>query len=92
VLGNDAFKLCRVIRPPQPAVASREDQHFAAGLHRRSALFVYAIRPLVKSPDQTYDFLYGCSRDGGNVDWQAVMSAVGFMEHVKQLMLAKEKQ
>jgi hypothetical protein len=61
-------------------------------LHRRSALFVYAIRPLVKSPDQTYDFLYGCSRDGGNVDWQAVMSAVGFMEHAKQLMLAKEKQ
>jgi hypothetical protein len=56
-------------------------------LHRRSEVFAYVMRPLVKDPDSKWDFVFGCSRDGGQIDKGAVIRGVGYMELAKQLLL-----
>lgn len=62
-------------------------------LHRRSTVFIYAMRPLVKAPDQQHDFVFGCSADGGKQDApERVARGLGLMQIAGQLMVKRGEE
>lgn len=71
------------MQPDKPNLELVETNELLEELHRRSRVFIYALRPLVKAPDDKYDFKYGCSTDGGSTAGpERIARGLGLMQIV----------